>query len=316
METELLKADIEGIKKGATFIKNGFQVGFPTETVYGLGADARNDLAVAGIFKSKQRPRFNPLIVHFYKFDDVLKYVELSPTAVQLANNFWPGPLTLVCKLRADSDISPLVTSGLKTLAVRIPSNQVALEFIRLCGTPVAAPSANRSGKISTTNSIDVLKELDGVIPAIIDGGLSEIGLESTIIDVSGKTPILLRHGGTEMEQLEMILGSLEIRKQSKLVNSPGQLSSHYAPDTPMRLNVKTRNKGEVLLGFGPNESDLCLSKNGNLTEAAVNLFSHMRSIDILAKKVGASCIAVAPIPDIGLGMAINDRLKRAASSD
>lgn len=314
MLTKLLQANKDGILEGAAFISHGQQVAFPTETVYGLGADARNDLAVAGIFKSKDRPKFNPLIIHFHELSNVLNYVELNAHAVRLVEAFWPGPLTLVCKLKSNTDISSLATSGLETLAVRIPSNKIALEFIKTCDVPIAAPSANRSGKISATNSSDVIKELDGFIPAVIDGGLSEIGLESTIIDVSTSSPVLLRPGGTIIEDIEQIIGRFETKNQTSFINSPGQLMSHYSPDTKMRLHADNRNAGEVLLGFGSKKSDISLSRSGNLTEAAANLFSHMRSIDILAKRVGATCIAVSPIPSIGLGLAINDRLQRAAA--
>ena len=314
MQTKLLQANRDGILEGAEFINCGQQVAFPTETVYGLGADARNDLAIAGIFKSKDRPRFNPLIVHFHELSRVLNYVELNTQAIKLAEAFWPGPLTLVCKLKSNTGISNLVTSGLGTLAVRIPSNKIALELLKTCDVPIAAPSANRSGKISTTNASDVIKELNGIIPAVIDGGISEIGLESTIIDVSTSSPVLLRPGGTIIEDIEQIIGNLETKSRSSFINSPGQLTSHYSPDTKMRLNAESKNKSEVLLGFGSEEADISLSKSGNLTEAATNLFSHMRSIDILAKHVGAKCIAVSPIPSVGLGLAINDRLRRAAA--
>ena len=313
MLTELLNSDQKGLLKASDLIKNGQQVAFPTETVYGLGADAQNDLAVAGIFKSKERPKFNPLIVHFSDLVSVKEYVKLNNFALQLAEAFWPGPLTLVCRLKKYAGISPLATAGLGTVGVRIPSNKIALNFIKLCGTPIAAPSANRSGKISTTTSSDVIKELGSIIPAVIDGGKSKIGLESTIIDVSGSAPILLRPGGLIIEDIETVLGKISFKNQMKVLNSPGQLESHYAPQTQMRLNASNKRNNEVLLGFGISEADLNLSVKGDLTEAASNLFSQMRLIDNLAKKIGADCIAVSPIPQIGLGLALNDRLQRAA---
>lgn len=310
---ELLKANKKGLLKASNLIKNGRQVAFPTETVYGLGADARNDLAVAGIFKAKERPSFNPLIIHFCDLTLINKYVCLDDSTIKLAEAFWPGPLTIVCKLKKNTNISSLVTSGLNTVGIRIPSNKIALEFIRLCNTPIAAPSANRSGKISTTTSEDVINELGSVIPAVIDGGRSEIGLESTIIDVSTPKPTLLRHGGVAIEDLERVLGEINSVKEGKILNSPGQLKSHYSPDTRLRLNAQKRRDNEVLLGFGVPNADLNLSTKGNLIEAAANFFSHMRLIDGLAKNIGADRIAVSPIPNLGLGLALNDRLRRAA---
>ncbi|MDG2097464.1 MAG: L-threonylcarbamoyladenylate synthase [Paracoccaceae bacterium] len=313
MLTELLKADQKGLLRASDLIRNGQQVAFPTETVYGLGADARNDLAVAGIFKSKDRPKFNPLIIHFSDLALVEEYVNLNNFALKLAEAFWPGPLTLVCRLKKYTDLSSLATSGLGTVGVRIPSNKIALDFIKLCGIPIAAPSANRSGKISATNSSDVINELGSIIPAVIDGGKSKIGLESTIIDVSDSVPILLRPGGLIIEDIQTVLGTITLKNQKKVLNSPGQLESHYAPETKMRLNASNKRNNEVLLGFGVFEADLNLSVKGDLTEAASNLFSQMRLIDNLAKKIGADCIAVSPIPQIGLGLALNDRLQRAA---
>ncbi len=283
---------------------------FPTETVYGLGADARNDLAVARIFQAKGRPRFNPLIVHVANAQAARAYVDWSETAEVLASEFWPGPLTLVLPLRPGSGLSPLVTADLPTLAIRVPAHPVAQGLLTAFGGPVAAPSANPSGRISPTSAAHVMAGLSGRIEAVVDGGSCLVGLESTIVGLTG-IPTLLRPGGVSVEALEAVLGASLTRHQSGgALSAPGQMESHYAPGAPVRLNAKSRQTGELMLGFGPVEADLNLSPSGDLIEAAANLFGHLHALDAR----GAKGIAVSPIPEVGLGRAINDRLRRAAA--
>jgi L-threonylcarbamoyladenylate synthase len=290
--------------------RDGGLVAFPTETVYGLGADATNDHAVARIYEAKGRPSFNPLIVHFAELDDVKAQVIWSDQAEVLATAFWPGPLTMVLPLADGSKMSKLVSAGLPSLAVRMPAHPVARALLRDFGGGIAAPSANRSGQISPTRSDHVLATLDGRIEAIVDGGACDEGLESTIIGLTD-TPTILRPGTITHTQIEAILGQpVAIREEAGAISAPGQLASHYAPNASMRLNATDWHDGETRLGFGDVECDLNLSASGDLTEAAANLFAHLHDLD--AK--GASVIAVSPIPDEGLGRAINDRLGRAAA--
>ncbi|MGR3291308.1 MAG: L-threonylcarbamoyladenylate synthase [Paracoccaceae bacterium] len=308
--TEILAADQPGIDRAADLLVRGQLVAFPTETVYGLGADARNDSAVAGIFETKRRPQFNPLIVHVADLDAATKFARLDDVALRLAAAFWPGPLTLVVPSISGSGLSPLVSAGLQTVAIRVPAHPLAKSLLNRFAGPVAAPSANLSGKISPTQAGHVLAGLDGKIAAVLDGGPCPIGLESTIVGLL-PDPVLLRPGGLSAELIEDCLGqSLAVQGQQDTPNSPGQMASHYAPNASMRLNATKRRQGETLLGFGKVESDLNLSPASDLTEAAANLFHHLRKLD--ARKVEK--IAVSPIPDHGLGRAINDRLQRAAT--
>lgn len=309
-KSETLQPNSAGFDRASVILRAGGLVGFPTETVYGLGADARNDRAVAAIFDAKERPVFNPLIVHVASVEEAQRYVHWPDQAKLLASPFWPGPLTLVLPLRAGSGLSHLVTAGLSTLAIRVPAHTVARSLLERFGGPVAAPSANPSGRISPTEAGHVLAGLDGRIDAVIDGGACDVGLESTIIGFD-PVPTLLRPGGLPVEAIEAVLDAPVARHTSSdPLNAPGQMSSHYAPDAPIRLNATNHNEDEVLLGFGVMDCDLNLSATGDLTEAAANLFRHLHTLDAGR----ATSIAVAPIPEFALGRAINDRLRRAAA--
>lgn len=311
--TAILKPDAPGIAVAARLLRQGGLVAFPTETVYGLGADATNDLAVADIFKAKGRPSFNPLIVHLADIDAAYSIAEFSIAAQRLAEAFWPGPLTLVVPLKDNAGISPLVSAGLATIAIRVPEHPLARELLSVFAGPVAAPSANPSGRVSPTSADHVIAGLDGQIAAILDGGVCAVGLESTIIGFQ-PGPTLLRPGGLPVEVIEACLGRpLSFATDATTPNaptSPGQLSSHYATTASIRLYADTKGPGEVMLGFGVMDCDLNLSASGDLVEAAANLFHHLRNLDA----TGTEHIAVAPIPDHGLGRAINDRLRRAAA--
>jgi len=311
LDTQTLTADKAGFARAATLLDAGGLVAFPTETVYGLGADARNDLAVARIFEAKGRPRFNPLIVHVPDVELAKRYVIWGDKADRLAAAFWPGPLTLVLPLRPDSGLSPLVTADLQTLAIRVPAHPVARALLESFGGPVAAPSANPSGRISPTKAAHVLAGLTGRIEAVVDGGDCDVGVESTILGL-GETPTLLRPGGLPQEALEAALGTTLTRYQDgDPLTAPGQMASHYAPGAKVRLNAREIDKGERLLGFGNvQNTTLNLSPSGDLTEAAANLFHHLHALD----QSGDAPIAVSPIPETGLGRAINDRLRRAAA--
>ncbi len=307
--TEYLSADPAGLAKAADLIRQGQLVAFPTETVYGLGGDALNGEAVAAIYAAKGRPSFNPLIAHVASAEAAQRFVQWSDQAEQLAAAFWPGPLTLVLPLRADHDVSSLVTAGLDSLAVRVPAHPTAQALLQAVDGPVAAPSANPSGRISPTTADHVAAGLDGRIAAILDDGRCGVGLESTIVGLAGE-PTLLRPGGVALEEIERILGAkLHIHQTGDLLTAPGQLQSHYAPEAPVRLNANARRGDEVLLGFGAVECDVNLSANSNLAEAAANLFAALHQLDTSGRP-----IAVTPIPNKGLGRAINDRLKRAAA--
>lgn len=315
--TQRLAADNDGIKTAAALLRAGQLVAFPTETVYGLGADARNSHAVASIFAAKQRPHFNPLIVHLPGLAAVESIAELPDSARALAAAFWPGPLTLVLKRHPDSGLSDLVTAGLDTVAVRIPEHPLARRLLSEFGAPVAAPSANPSGKISPTTADHVLEGLSGKIAAVLDGGPCGVGLESTILGFTNSHPILLRTGGIPVEAIESALGQKIANDEGENITAPGQLKSHYAPSATMRLDATAPESDEVWLGFGPDSVEtpaLNLSPNGDLHEAAANLFAHMRALDKIAKSEGLHKIAVAVIPHHGLGAAINDRLERAAA--
>ena len=308
--TEVLPANAGGIARAAQLLREGGLVAFPTETVYGLGADARNGEAVARIFEAKGRPRFNPLIVHLDDAAQARKIALFNDTAERLARAFWPGPLTLVLPLRPGAGLSALVSAGLETVALRVPEHPLAQALLKEFAGPVAAPSANVSGRISPTRAEHVLEGLGGRLEAVLDGGPCAVGLESTIIGLA-PGPVLLRPGGLPVEVIEDCLGMpLGRGEEGAKPSAPGQLASHYAPQAAMRLNAEAAAPGELLLGFGEMACDLNLSPSGDLVEAAANLFHHLRQLDAL----GAGKIAVAPIPERGLGRAINDRLRRAAA--
>ena len=307
-----LPPDAEGLARAAGLLAGGGLVAFPTETVYGLGADARNDTGVAKVFEAKGRPAFNPLIVHVADLGMAENYAQFDRIARQLAEAFWPGPLTLVLPLR-EAGVSPLVTAGQSTVALRVPAHPVARNLLRLFNGPVAAPSANPSGRISPTLPDHVLSGLGGRIEAVVDGGPAEVGVESTIIaSLPGQPTRLLREGGLPREVIEACLDHpLETRTGGEGgLLAPGQLPSHYAPRGLVRLDATDLEPGEVLLGFGPVNAPLNLSPAGDLVEAAASLFGHLHRLDAM----GAERIAVSPIPEVGMGRAINDRLRRAAA--
>ena len=307
---QILSPDAAGLDRAAAILRDGGLVSFPTETVYGLGADARNDRAVAGIYAAKGRPSFNPQIVHLPDLAAAETYCVFNDDARRLAGAFWPGALTLVLPLKPDAGVSRLVTAGLETLAVRVPDHPMAQGLLRAFGGPVAAPSANPSGRVSPTTAAHVRDGLGNRINALVDGGACGVGLESTIVSCVGQ-PALLRAGGIPVEALEACLGQpLAMPEDPDTPVSPGQLASHYAPRGKVRLNVTKPEEGEAYLGFGPVTADLNLSPTGDLTEAAARLFDCLHQLDAM----GAEQIAVAPIPDHGLGRAINDRLRRAAA--
>ena len=308
LKTQHIVASKTGISHAADLLKSGALVAFATETVYGLGADARNGQAVAQVYAAKGRPSFNPLIVHVPDVATAQKYVEWSDQAQQIADAFWPGALTLVMPLRADHGLSSLVTAGLSTLAIRVPNHPTAIALLRAADAPIAAPSANPSGQISPTTAAHVMAGLDGKIAAILDDGACRVGLESTILTLS-PTPTLLRAGGVPAEKIEAALGHSLSAPTDDTITAPGQLASHYAPRARVRLNITNPDESDLFLGFGEMKCDLNLSQVGDLTEAAANLFDHLHQLDARDKP-----IAVAPIPMIGLGVAINDRLSRAAA--
>ncbi|MEM7506212.1 MAG: L-threonylcarbamoyladenylate synthase [Pseudomonadota bacterium] len=311
-ETRLLPANCDGLSAVAAILQAGGLVAFPTETVYGLGADARNDRAVARIFEAKERPSFNPLIVHVPSLEAAREYARVEGVMADLAAAYWPGPVSLVVPAR-EGALSALVTAGLPTVAIRVPSHPLAQDLLAKFGGPVAAPSANPSGRVSPTAAAHVMQGLAGRIEAVVDGGACEVGLESTIIGSEGETPVLLRPGGLPAEAVEAQLGhSLGLYAEAT-ITAPGQMTSHYAPGARLRLNAEASGPGEVWLGFGDGEVapevGLSLSPHGDLVEAAANLFAHLRALDGRAET-----IAVAAIPCRGLGRAINDRLARAAA--
>jgi len=313
----LLPATEASIGRAAEALAAGGLVAFPTETVYGLGADARNADAVAKIFAAKDRPQFNPLIVHVPDLATAESLAAFGDEARTLAAAFWPGPLTIVAPRRPACGTADLVTAGLGTIALRVPGHPVARALLEKARLPIAAPSANRSGRISPTEAGHVAAELGDIPDVILDGGPCERGLESTVVSVAGDTPMLLRLGAVPRPEIEAVLGhSIEMVDKDAPIASPGQLERHYAPQTPVRLNVTRVEPDEALLAFGTNApkgavTTLNLSAKGDLTEAATRLFAALRTLD----ESGARAIAVMPIPDEGLGEAINDRLRRAAKA-
>jgi L-threonylcarbamoyladenylate synthase len=320
--TEVLTADEHGLARAAQLLRDGALVAFGTETVYGLGGEATNAAAVAAIFQAKGRPRFNPLIAHYPAADEAFRHVEADDRAMLVARAFWPGPLTLVLPRRADCPVALLAGAGLDTLAVRVPGHPVALSLLRLAGTPIAAPSANRSGAVSPTTAQHVLDGLSGRIAAVLDSGPCAVGVESTVLDLSGAHPVLLRPGGVALEAIEALIGpvqrGLPPAGPGEGLRSPGLLASHYAPALPMRLNAVSVDDDEALLAFGPPlPGARCLfqlSAAGETTEAAARLFEGLRWLDAEGTRVGARGIAVMPVPETGLGLAIADRLWRAAA--
>ena len=308
-----------GIAAAVEALRAGRLVGMPTETVYGLAASARDATAVAGIFAAKGRPRFNPLIVHVADRQSAGAVADFTPTAARLADAFWPGPLTLVLPLRAGAGIADLVTAGLPTVAIRMPAHPVAVALLQAFGGPLAAPSANRSGHVSPTTAAHVVADLGGKVAVILDAGPTGVGLESTIVGLAGPEPLLLRPGGLPRGQIEAVLGRrlASVTSEDARPLAPGMLASHYAPAARLRLNAKEVLPGEALLAFGPSlpasaERAVAmhnLSPAGDLAEAATRLFAALRDLDAVAP-----AIAVMPVPEEGLGEAINDRLRRAAA--
>ncbi len=305
----LRRADAASVAAAAAILRRGGLVAFPTETVYGLGADATNGEAVAGIFAAKRRPRFNPLIVHVQDRAQAETFAEFSPEARALADAFWPGALTLVLPRRADSALSLLVSAGLDTVALRAPSHALARQLIAQTGRPIAAPSANASGRVSPTTAAHVAEELTDAVDLILDGGPSRLGIESTVIGFEDGRPVLLRPGAVAREEIEKTAGPLAAPSNAAII-APGQLESHYAPRASLRLDAGEPEPGEALLSFGAAPGAMNLSPTGDLKEAAANLFAMLRRLDAS----GAARIAVMPVPEHGLGEAINDRLRRAAA--
>lgn len=300
------------IAEAARILRDGGLVAFPTETVYGLGADATNGRAVARIFAAKGRPRFNPLIVHVRDAAEAERHAVFHPTARKLADAFWPGALTLVLPRAPDCRLSELVSAGLGTVALRVPSHPLAARLIAQSGVPIAAPSANASGRITATTAAHVAQSLGDKVDLILDGGATQLGLESTVIGFDGDAPVLLRAGAIARAAIEHLVGPLAAARGGA-VQAPGQLASHYAPRAALRLDATTVTADEMLLAFGPDvpsgaRETRNLSAAGDLTEAAANLFAMLHVLD------GAATIAVMPIPHTGLGEAINDRLRRAAA--
>lgn len=317
MQGRIAPANAEWIAEAGQMVRSGALVAFPTETVYGLGADATNGEAVARVFAAKNRPTFNPLIVHVLGLEQAIIIGTFSPVARRLTDAFWPGPLTLVVPRTAKSDVSDLVSAGLPTVALRSPDHPVARALLLEAQRPLAAPSANRSGHISATHAEHVAADLGDKAALILDGGPTTLGLESTVLSLVEEAPVLLRPGAVTVEAIEEVLGGRLAREDGSTDRpmSPGQLQSHYAPRAGLRLDAYDWGPDEAVLAFGgiagkPARTFINLSPSGDLVEAAANLFAALRTLDAS----GASTIAATPIPRHGLGEAINDRLKRAAA--
>jgi L-threonylcarbamoyladenylate synthase len=331
-------ANSQTILEAAAILKNGGLVGLPTETVYGLAANALDGLAVAKIFEAKGRPSFNPLIIHVPDAASAEKYVAFNDHARSIAAAFWPGPITMILPRKPsltsppqavgkEGEVSELAGAGLPTLAVRVPNHPVALELLRACGVPLAAPSANKSGSLSPTTPMHVAESLGGAVDLILAAGACKVGLESTVLDLSGDVPVVLRPGAITAEDISEVLGIkvLYAEGDQDAPKSPGLLLKHYAPDKPLRLKAIDLEPGEALLAFAserfmgikgggaakdlPDSMRRNLSETGDLHEAAANLFAMLKELD----KSEANGIAAMAVPEIGLGIAINDRLKRAA---
>jgi len=322
--TERLPDDAAGIARAAELLRSGRLVAFGTETVYGLGADATNTRAVASVFDAKGRPHFNPLICHYADADAAFRHVEASEAARALAARFWPGPLTLVLPRRVTCPVALLAGAGLDTLAVRVPAGATALALLQAVGGPVAAPSANRSGQVSPTTANHVLAGLDGRIAAVLDSGPCAVGVESTVLDLAAGGPFLLRPGCVSPVELEAVIGPVGrgitplAAEAPRTLRSPGLLVSHYAPCLPVRLGAVAVEPDEALLAFGPAPAGAAcvfqLSGRCDLVEAASRLFAGLRWLDDEGARLGLTGIAAMPVPLDGLGLAINDRLERAAA--
>lgn len=316
--TELLADDEAGRTRAATLLRAGELVAFGTETVYGLGGDATDGRAVAGIFAAKGRPRFNPLICHYPDAEAAFAHVEANDAARALAASFWPGALTMVLPRKPGCPVALLAGAGLETLAVRVPGHAGARALLRAVGRPVAGPSANRSGQVSPTTALHVMEGLGGRIAAVLDSGACPVGVESTVVDVSGGRVVMLRPGGVTREAIEAVVGAIEMGAPiaEGAMKSPGMLASHYAPGLRVRLGAVSVAADEGLLAFGPPLAGagvvFQLSAAGDVAEAAANLFAGLRWID--ANGAELSGIAVMKVPMEGLGVAINDRLARAAA--
>jgi L-threonylcarbamoyladenylate synthase len=322
LTTLIWPANAAAVAAAADCLAGGGLVAFPTETVYGLGADATNPDAVARLYQAKGRPSFNPLIAHVGDLQAAQRIARFDATAIALAEAFWPGPLTLVLPKTKDCPVADLATAWLDTIAIRVPAHPVSRAILHAFGGPIVAPSANLSGHVSPTTATHVQSDLEGRIDLIVDGGAVAVGVESTIVGCFGE-PMLLRPGGLPREEIERVLGRTLVQPPDDSNNdsaqplAPGMLASHYAPRTPVRLNVGRIEAGETLLAFGQDEVPgvdastivMNLSARGDLAEAAANLFGYLRALDTK----GARTIAVMPVPHHGLGEAINDRLRRAA---
>jgi len=322
LKTPILPAGEAAVTAAARCLTDGGLVAFPTETVYGLGADATNADAIARLYQAKGRPSFNPLIAHVRDIEAATRIARFDDTAIRLAKAFWPGPLTLVLPKTGDCTVADLATAGLDTIAIRVPAHPLARDILRAFGGPVVAPSANLSGHVSPTIAAHVQSDLEGRIDLIVDGGAVPVGVESTIVGCF-EEPMLLRPGGVAREAIERVLGRALVQPPNDADHdtsqplAPGMLASHYAPRTKVRLNTTHVEAGEALLAFGPQRAHgmdeasavMNLSSRGDLNEAAANLFGYLRALDAKAPRT----IAVMPIPHHGLGEAINDRLRRAA---
>ena len=322
--TLMLAPDAAGVAEAARLLRAGALVAFGTETVYGLGADATQSRAVAQVFEAKGRPHFNPLICHYPDAASAFTHVVPNQAAQRLAAAFWPGPLTMVLPRRVTCPVALLAGAGLETLAVRVPAHPGAQALLQAVGHPVAAPSANRSGQVSPTTAAHVMQGLAGRIAAVLDLGPCPVGVESTVIDLSAGPPCLLRPGGVTIEAIEQLLGPIgrgitpATAEITRTLRSPGLLVSHYAPALPVRLGTAAAAPDEALLAFGPHPpgagATFQLSESADLVDAASRLFTGLRWLDAEGARLGLRAIAVMPVPDQGLGLAINDRLQRAAA--
>lgn len=317
--TRTLSADTAGTAEAGRLLASGALVAFPTETVYGLGADATDPVAIAALYAAKGRPAFNPLIAHVASVEEALKLGRFSPVARKLAEAFWPGPLTLVVPLATDGPVCELARAGLESLAIRVPDHAVAKAILEAAGRPIAAPSANRSGHVSPSTAAHVMSDLAGRIAAVVEGGPTAVGVESTILAVLDDEVAMLRPGGLARAAIEAVLGHrlAEGRDAGSQPIAPGRLASHYAPEHRLRLNATRIAPGESCLAFGPDLPEgaqpaltMNLSPRGDLAEAAANLYAYLRALDALS----SSGMAAVPIPFDGLGEALNDRLQRAAA--
>lgn len=309
-DTKIGRYGKAAIEEAAALIRDGQTVAVPTETVYGLAARADSGEAVARIYAAKGRPSFNPLIVHVRSMEQAEQLAVFDESSRQLVKAFWPGPLTLVLPIRPGAALASLTTAGLGTVALRMPAHRAMRDLLETTGLPLAGPSANASGSISPTRAEHVARSLGGRIPFIIDDGSTSLGLESTIVGIVGEKAQLLRPGPITTDKIASITGPVSIRDQADAISAPGQMASHYAPSKPVRLDATEARAGEWLIGFGPITGDASLSRTGDLAEAAARLFDLLHEADMQHHPA----IAIAPIPGDGLGLAINDRLQRAAA--